>query len=88
MHLFVIPVATSANPSILFKISELAVDFTIMQILALLLSLGSDLEGYAIVQSPPLRRLVLSWKDCTIRQPAQGRYNTCYYFNSHRSLLS
>jgi hypothetical protein len=45
MPLFVIPVASSAVPSILFKIAELAVVFTVAQILALLLSLGNDLEG-------------------------------------------
>jgi len=62
MALFVIPVASSALPSILFQISELALAFLIGQLLALSFSRSNDLESYAIMQASPLRRLVLSWQ--------------------------
>lgn len=62
MDVFVIPIASAAIPSALFKLSELAVVFLAANILTIAFSRGNDLEGYAIMQSPFTRQITLAWK--------------------------
>jgi hypothetical protein len=62
MALFVIPIATSAIPSVLFKLSELALAFIATQILAIAFSWRNDFENYAILQCPVPRQVIISFK--------------------------
>src|ERR1700722_5922431 len=72
MALFVIPLATSTIPSILFKLSELALAFTAAQALAIAFSWRNDFESHAIQQCYLPRQAFVLFKMARagrVRQP-------------------
>jgi hypothetical protein len=76
MPLFVIPVSSSTIPSILFKISELALALFVTNVLTIVFSLTNDFESYSILQSPILRQVAISMK--IARTGRIGRALTLY----------